>query len=205
MKHHQRKTRQILFVLGLVIILLTLACSLTGNVAETEEVIQSPTDTPTPTPMLGGVITPTVGENRCAGLSGSLEMQVLVGPAEAVGLEPVSVGDIPFSVISEGGSSLVQGSGSILYEDVLTEVWGTYTVNFDMEAELQGDCTGEAGSELLNMTVVTNGEQLVVVEAEGFQGEYPWSGAHSINLSFPIMEGATAEGEGWAFVLHLNN
>jgi hypothetical protein len=132
-------------------------------------------------------------------------MQVLVGPAEAVGLEPVVVGDIPFSVIQEGGVYLVQGGGSIAYEDVLAEEWGTYTVTFDMGAELSGECSGGEGNEMLELVITVSGEQLVVVEAEGFQGEYPWSGTHSLDLSFPLMDGATQEGEGWAFVLHLDN
>lgn len=205
MKHHQRKTRQIIISLGLIFILLSLACSLTGNTGGSEEVIQSPTDTPTPTPDGGGVeITPTASENRCAGLSGTLELQVLVGPAEVVGLEPIAIGDIPFSVNSENGVNIIQGSGGISYEDVLAKEWGTYTVSFSMDADLSGECTGEAGSEVLNMTIEVSGEQMVEVVAEGFQGEYPWSGSHSFDLSFPAVDGATQEGEGWAFVLHLN-
>lgn len=206
MKHQRRKSQRNLFVLGLVIILLTLACSLTGNVAETGEPIVEPSSTPTPTPEGGGVgITPTSGENKCAGLSGTLEMQVLVGPAEAVGLEPVAVGNIPFSVISENGMDVIEGSGNISYEDVLTSDWGTYTVNFSMEAELGGECAGEAGSEMLTFAVIVSGEQMVEVVVEGVQYEYPWSGTHNFNLSFPAEEGAVTEGEGWSFVLHLNN
>lgn len=204
MRPHQRKTQQILIGFGLFFIILSLACSLTGNVGEAEEDIRSPTDTPTPIPG-GGLITPAASENRCAGLSGTLEMQVLVGPADAVGLEPIAVGEIPFSVISEGGVYLLQGSGNISYEDVLTREWGTYTVSLDMGAEVQGNCGGAEGSETLDMLVTVSGEQMVDVEAEGFQGQYPWSGSHELSLNFPVTEGATAEGEGWAFILHLND
>jgi len=42
-----------------------------------------------------------------------------------------------------------------------------------------------------------------VVDAQDFHGEYPWSGAHTLNLSFPQQEGATAQGEGWVVVLHI--
>lgn len=204
MKHQPRKARQLLFVIGLVIILLTLACSLTGNGAETEDPGQMPTDTPTPTPIAGGEVPPTkASENQCDGLGGTLELQVLVGPAEAVGLEPVAMGDIPFSVSSEGGVYLIEGGNSISYEDVLASDWGTYTVNFSMEVELNGECTGEAGSEALNFSVVASGEQMVEVVVDGATYNYPWEGTHNFDLSFPLEDGATQEGEGWSFVLHL--
>jgi hypothetical protein len=159
--------------------------------------------TPTPTVTGGVSVTPTRIADICEGLSGSLEMQVLVGPAEAVGLEPVAVGSIPFSVIS-GGVNIAQGSGSITYQDVLEEAWGTYTVNLDMQASMGGECEANEQNGVLNFTVTMSGEQLVEVEAQGFQGSYPWSGTHDLSLSFPIEEGATAQGEGWVFVLHLN-
>jgi hypothetical protein len=54
------------------------------------------------------------------------------------------------------------------------------------------------------MAVTMDGEQLVTVTSEGFSAQYPWSGSETRNVSFPIQEGATASGEGWAFVLHLN-
>ena len=78
-------------------------------------------------------------------------------------------------------------------------------VNMDLEMAVSGECKGEAGSELLDLVLDMNGEQLVVVDAEGFHGEYPWSGAHTLNLSFPLQEGATAQGEGWVVVLHLGS
>jgi hypothetical protein len=162
--------------------------------------------TPTPTKD-GGIVpevTPTPNPSRCDGLSGELEMQILVGPADAVGLEPVAVGELPFSIVSEGEPYLVQGSGAISYQATLEEAWGTYTVNLDMDGTLAGECLGEPGSEELNITVEMSGEQMVEVRAEGFQGDYPWSGTQALDLSFPIEDGAMAEGEGWAFVLHLS-
>jgi len=141
--------------------------------------------------------------SRCQGLSGALEVQVLVGPAEAVGLEPVSVGDVPFSVISQEAPYWVEGQAPIVYEAVLEEKWGTYTVTMDLETAVSGECMGEAGSELLDLVLDMSGEQLVVVESEGFSGEYPWAGTHALDLSFPLEEGATADGEGWVVVLHL--
>lgn len=204
MKHHQRNTRQLL-LLVLLLVIVSLACSLIGSGADTEAPNEAPSETATPTPGAGGEVAPTtLSGNKCAGLSGALEMQVLVGPAEAVGLEPVAVGEIPFTVSSENGVDTLQGSGYLSYEDVLTSDWGTYTVYLEMEADLSGTCTGQPGSELLNIALESSGEQMVEVVVEGVQYEYPWSGTHQFDLTFPAEDGATAEGEGWVFVLHLN-
>jgi hypothetical protein len=165
----------------------------------------TPTPTPTPTaePLLGPATEPAPAASRCQGLAGTLEVQVLVGPAEAVGLEPVSVGHVAFTVTGDQSPYSVEGQAPISYEAVLEEKWGTYTVSMDLELAVDGECNGEAGSEHLDLVLEMTGEQLVVVEAEGFQGEYPWSGSHSLNLLFPLQEGASAKGEGWVAVLHL--
>jgi hypothetical protein len=131
-------------------------------------------------------------------------MQVVVGPAEVVGLEPVAVGVIPFSVQSDGGNHTIQGGGPLTYQDVLTEEWGTYTVTFDMDTTVSGECFGVEGSESLEFLIEMAGKQMLEVRADGFTGDYPWSGSHKSDLSFPLEEGSTAEGDGWAFVLHLN-
>jgi hypothetical protein len=196
--------------LSIILLLVCTACSASASDNTTPSAVTAPQDelakqTPTPTAEGGGSSPPTQSVDICQGLGGSLEMQVLVGPSDAVGLEPVAVGEIPFSVISSDGVNSAQGSGSISYQDVLEKEWGTYTVNFDMQASISGVCEASEPSGVLNLTVTTSGEQLVEVEAEGFQGSYPWSGAHEFSLSFPIEEGATAQGEGWAFVLHLSD
>jgi hypothetical protein len=166
------------------------------------------TSTPTPTPTAVPVVvppTPQPAASRCQGLAGHLEVQVLVGPAEAVGLEPVAVGNVPFSVTTSEPPYLVEGQAPISYEAMQEHVWGTYAVTMDLETAVAGQCGGEAGSEQLDLALEMTGEQLVVVEAEGFHGEYPWSGAETRELAFPIEEGATAQGEGWAVVLHLGS
>jgi hypothetical protein len=155
--------------------------------------------------MGGDSMPPSPSPDKCEGLSGVFEIQVLVGPSEVVGLEPVAVGTIPFSVVSDNGTNIIQGSGSISYQDVLAEAWGTYTVSFELEATVGGECEGDELSGTLRVTISLVGEQLVEVRAEGFQGDYPWSGSHEFDLSFPIAEGASAEGEGWQFILHLND
>ena len=194
MKLKNRQGRVQIGIIG--IMLLLTACGLSSNLDTT----------PTPTPFSGGAPEVKSPEtNRCEALSGELEMQVLVGPSEAVGLEPYAVGEIPFSVVSEGGSYVVRGGGAISYQDVLQEEWGTFTVSLDMEATLDGECEGTSGSEVLNLTIEMSGEQMVEVRAEGFQGDYPWSGTHELTFSFSLEDGATAEGEGWVFVLHLND
>lgn len=175
-------------------------------------VVDEATPTPTPTPTLEASSTPMVvlpgGEasptplstaSPCDGLSGAIEVRVLVGPAAAVGLEPFSVGSIDFSVSSGGAPYVVQGQGHIAYEDILTEDWGTYEVILDMDISISGEC-GDGGLVLvLNMA----GSQFVEVISEDFHGEYPWEGEHSINVVFPLVDGATVEGEGWVFILHL--
>lgn len=128
----------------------------------------------------------------------------MVGPAEAVGLEPLAVGSAPWSVTSSQPPYLIQGGGSIVYDRTLQKEWGTYQVTLDLILTIGGACAAGEGDESLHMDVEMTGEQMVEVTAEGFHGEYPWAGTHTFALDFPIEEGATAEGEGWLFVLHLN-
>lgn len=184
----------------LSIVIFVMACSLTSNPSLT------PTPTPTSTVVVPLVVTPSPKqESRCEDLSGTLEIQVLVGPADAAGLEPFAVGEIPFSVQSEGGTYRVQGGGPISYQEVLAEEWGTYTVSLEMDTTIDGQCGGDAGSEALNMAVEMTGEQLLEVRADGFSGDYPWSGTTTVDLTFPLEEGNMQAGEGRAFILHLNN
>lgn len=164
-----------------------------------------PTPTPTPTQLPGGANTPAAPESRCAGLSGEIEVRVLVGPSDAVGLEPHAVGGVPFSVTSSQAPYLVQGSGSIAYGDVLVEEWGTYEVTMNMQLAVQGECLGAAGDEELQLVLEMSGDQLVKVDSQGFHGEYPWAGTHTFDLNFPLVEGASVEGEGYSFILHLNS
>lgn len=177
----------------------------------TEEAVDSPaepTQTPTPTPVAGpgSVATDTPPpESGCAGLSGTFELRVLVGPADAVGLEPHAVGNIPFAVTSDAPPYIVQGGGPITYADVLVEEWGTYAVTMNLQITIVGECVGGAGEEELHVTVELTGDQMVEVDAEGFHGEYPWAGTHTMDLVFPLVEGASAGGEGWELVLHLGN
>jgi hypothetical protein len=188
-----------------ILVFLSLACAtLTGGGNDSNTSGREVVETPTSTPITGGgdSVEPPE-ESGCAGLNGSLEMQILIGPAEAVGLEPISIGDLSFSVITDEAPYLVQGGGSTTYEATLTEAWGTYTVSFEMETTIDGECGGEPGSEMLNINVEASGDQMVEVRAEGFQGDYPWSGTTTLNLSFPLEDGATSEGEGWMFILHL--
>ena len=175
--------------------LTTLACGVVSN----------PAATPTPTSIGGyGLSKSTSGPNTCDGTDGEFEMQILVRPAEAVGLELVAVESIPFSVVHQGESYLVSGSGDIDYKSLLQEAWGTYTVNMDMVAVVSGGCIGTDGNSTLIVTIEGSRIQMVEVRNVGFQGDYPWEGTNQLNLTFLHEEGATAESEGWGFVLHLN-
>jgi hypothetical protein len=130
-------------------------------------------------------------------------MQITVGPAEVVGLEPYSIGLIPFAVTTTEAPFLFQGGGPLDYYDVLAEEWGTYEVTLTLDTAIQGECVDtEAGAEL-DLLIEMTGDQLVEVTADGFHGEYPWSGTQSMSMNVPLEEGAFIEGEGYIFVLHL--
>jgi hypothetical protein len=174
------------------------------STAEAAAPLANPTATSTPTPSSAGSDEPTPEPppNPCSGQSGEVEVRVLVGPADAVGLDPVAVGSVPYAVTADQEPYLLQGAGPISYADVLVEEWGTYEVTMDLQVTVSGECTaGAAGAELAVVLDMT-GEQMTEVDSQGFHGEYPWAGTHSFDLTFPLEEGATAEGEGWAFVLH---
>jgi hypothetical protein len=132
-------------------------------------------------------------------------VQVLVGPADAVGLEPVAVGSVPFGVTTSAPPYLVQGQGPISYKETLETEWGTYAVTMELDNMVQGQCSGEVGSEQLELLLEMTGEQLVVVDSPDFHGEYPWAGTNALDLAFPLEEGATAQGEGWVIVLHVGS
>jgi len=188
----------------LAALLLMVACSLSPGSDSGPDSAPALTPTPTPTVLVVQVDDSPPDPSPCAGLSGTFEIQLLVGPSDAVGLEPFAVGEIPFSVEAVDGSYVLTGGGPITYEEVLQEEWGTYSVSFDMDITLSGECGGSEGSEALNVHVVMSGEQMVEVRADGFSGDYPWSGTHEQDLIFPLEEGAAAAGDGWQMVLHLN-
>lgn len=172
--------------------------------ATPEVIVGSDEASPTPTPLPTNTPTATPGAGGCNGLSGELEAKITVGPAEVVGLEPAAVGSIPFTVTTEQPPYLVQGETDLSYQDTLQREWGTYSVSLQMQMTIDGVCTEEEGTPMLNLTLITSGQQTVEVSAGEFQRTYPWSGENSLNLSLPVEEGATAAGEGWAFVLHLD-
>ncbi len=128
---------------------------------------------------------------------------MLVGPAEAVGMEPMAVGRIPLSVSGSGPTYSVEGQATIDYEVSEGHDWGSYTVTLAMEVAVSGACSGPAGSEQLDLQLMMEGEQNTVVVVEGMTWEYPWAGSHSLDLSLPLVEGASGGGEGWLVVLHL--
>jgi len=161
----------------------------------------NPTPTPTAT-VTSGLIT---SKSRCDGLTGSLELQILVGPSDAVGLEPYAVGEIPFAVVADGESYKLEGGGPLNYnEEILESEWGTFTVKFQTDTVISGTCVFIEDVEALNINLVAIGEQMVEVRAEGFQMDYPWSGTPELAVSFPLEEGARQEGEGWVLILHLD-
>jgi hypothetical protein len=172
------------------------------NIA-TEEALPTDTPTPTPVPVIDVQSTPTAPASRCDGLSGTLELQVLVGPADAAGMDPLAVGSAPFSVVTSQPPYLVQGGGPISYDKVEKFDWGTYSVSLYMDTTISGECTGFGGSETLDLVLEATGEQMLVVDASNFHGEYPWEGTNSFELTLPLTDGASVQGEGYIFVLRL--
>jgi hypothetical protein len=160
--------------------------------------------TTTVTPTSLGLLTPefTLTPNPCQGLSGEIEIEILVGPAEAVGLEPLSIGKIPFTIANQKPYT-IQGKTHLSYNKTMNYDWGTYTVILEMDADLAGECVlAEAGNSL-NLAVTLSGNQNVVVVYKLVPETFPWTGTATVNTSFPIQDNATAKGEGWIFVLHL--
>lgn len=187
-----------------ITIMFALITILGCNIFSGRESIMELEITPTPTTP-SSILSPTKSgpSSRCKDLSGSLELQVLVGPGDAVGLESFVVGEIPFSIHEVGESFSVQGGDSLNYHEVLEEEWGTFSVDFDMEASIKGHCVDNEDNGQLDLILEATGDQMVEVRSEGFQGDYPWSGTHEFELSFPLEEGAQQKGEGWVLVLHL--
>jgi hypothetical protein len=198
MKGSKAMRQGMILILTIWIVFSVTAC----NISEDPGATFIPTPTPTPTPLILAGHDDLI-PSRCEGLSGELEVKVLVGPAEIVGLEPFSVGFIPFTVVSDGSAYILHGAGTITYQDVLTEEWGTYTVSLNLDVEVHGECVGQEENEVLNITLAVDGEQMVEVRAEGFSGDYPHSGPFELMMSLPVMEGASSGTGEWTVVLHL--
>lgn len=165
---------------------------MTTSTTPAEFVIIPPGQTPSPA-------------SGCAGLAGSIEIQILVGPSEVAGMEPVAVGSVPFTVTFTSGSHLVDGAGpTVLEEQVFEADWGTYTVSFDAQNTISGTCEPNDDTATLSLTVATDGEQMVNVRSEGLVADYPWEGTRTLDVVLPVEEGARQSGEGWIVVLHLS-
>jgi len=181
----------------------TFACSIFSGLGNNDVVRATPTPTDSGGPI--GVIEPTIVVNDpCKGLMGTLELQLLIGPSEAVGLEPYTFATIPFTVTVEEDDYLIEGGGPIdYYENILEAEWGSFSVIFDGEIITTGVCDPENSGQL-NFELEMIGEQIVEVVVDGSTTTFPWSGTPSINVSFPIENGAEKSGEGWILVLRIN-
>ena len=182
--------------------LMTLACGLFSGLGLNTTSKATPTSTKT-SGGGGGVEIPD--SNPCEGISGTFELQLLIGPSDAVGLEPYTMADIPFVVKSEQGMFFVEGGGPVqYYEDILDAEWGSFTVKFDGETTVSGECVSLDENGILNVILEMNGTQTVEVVVDGAQTSFPWEGTPQLSTSFPIKNGAQQEGEGWLLILHLN-
>jgi hypothetical protein len=72
-----------------------------------------------------------------------------------------------------------------------------------MDTTINGECVDTGNGGELNLKVLMEGTQMVEVFADSFHGEYPWEGTVPFDIYLPLVEGASMEGEGWAFTLHL--
>jgi len=145
------------------------------------------------------------GSNPCEGLSGTLELQLLIGPSEAVGLEPYTMAEIPFVVKTEGDVLLIKGGGPVqYYEDILEAEWGSFSVKFEGDTTISGECVSKDDIGMLNLNLEMDGSQMVEVVVEGVKTTFPWTGTPKLNTSFQIVDGAQQQGEGWVLILHLN-
>ncbi len=197
-----RKNRLLVLLSIILLAATTLSCSLLSSLGAGT----SSEATPTPTEFVGGgVVPPSNPSEPCKDLSGTLELQLLIGPSEAVGLSPYTFATIPFQVIQEGNAYLVEGSGAVdYYEDILTADWGSFAVTFDGVTSVTGDCVAADGTGTLNVLIEMTGQQMVVVTVEGLEYSYPWEGSPQVEAIFPLTDGAQVSGEGWALILHLN-
>lgn len=196
----QRK-RLGVWILILSVCVSTMGCNLLSSLG-----IEGGAGGPTPTPTIlpGGGVEPP-GENPCKGLSGSVDLQLLVGPSEAVGLEPYTMASIPFEVRKDGEVYLVEGGGQMtFYEDVLEAEWGSFSVQFDGDLQISGTCVGAEAPGTLNLYLEMEGEQTVVIVVDGNTMTYPWAGMPTLTASLPIRDGAEQSGEGWTLILQLN-
>jgi hypothetical protein len=73
----------------------------------------------------------------------------------------------------------------------------------NLQNTILGECVATADGGQLDLILEMSGDQLVTVTADNFSQEYPWAGTRTLDLNFPLMEGASVEGEGYTLVLHL--
>jgi len=164
-----------------------------------ETPVAEPTDTPDPS------ATPSPTPSPCEGVSGGIEVRVLVGPAAAVGLETHAVGTVPFTVGTAQSIYAVSGGGHISFSDVLSEDEIHYDVSFEADVVFDGTCDmGPGGAQLL-LGVGMVWDQIVHVTAEDFDETYSQAGENEKDVTLPLIDGASADvDEGMEIVLRLD-
>lgn len=168
-----------------------------------------PTPTVTPLPVMMETATPlptqassSSGTSRCYGLNGRLEVRAYVPEAAGVGLEPFSIGEIPFSVVTNYVPYRIQGKSKLVYKGKTEEDWGSYKGDINMMGSVTGQClTGEHDGEL-RLNVALSGNRLIVVRSRGYNKQFPWSGGNNIPITLFLSEGYTYTTDEWVFVLH---
>ncbi len=174
-----------------------------------------PTETVTPLPIatndpnaIVAAETPTEGPknsgvSRCYGMTGRIEVRAMVPEAAGLGLDPFSIGEIPFEVTTSYAPYRVAGRSKLVYKDKTEEDWGTYKGDINLMGSISGQClTGDKDGEL-HINISINGSQLIVIRSKGFNKQIPWSGGVSVPLILGHSEGYSMAGEKWLFVLHM--
>jgi len=120
-------------------------------------------------------------------------------------LEPTTAARIPFIVKPLGGNDIVSGNGPVeYYEDIYEAEWGSFSVTFEGETAISGECLSLDDQNELNIQVNMADKQTITIIVEGTETTFPWSGTPTIEASFPLVDGAQAQGEGWQLILHLD-
>lgn len=153
----------------------------------------APTVTASPIPSPTPIPTSTPTPSACEGLSGAIEVRLMVGPGAAVGLETHAVGSVPFTVTSGGPPFGVAGSDHISYHEVLSEDEINYDVSFEADVIISGTCVDAPGeTPHMELNVDMGWNQVVEVTARDFHRVYPTSGNNSAPINLLLIDGDSA-------------
>jgi len=152
----------------------------------------------------------------CDDLRAELEVRLTLPYAVAADLEPIAVGYVPLSVVTERESTTVQGSGHISYDEMQTWIDDagkeTAEVFLELDLRLDGECVEDAAGGGLRLTLDAVHQEEQGATTCGYppgtcrHSPIIWPYEESFELEFPLVDGAALQREdwtSWTFVLHL--